>query len=140
MTKQIQYLGSPKKQTQKDLLVEQFKKIPIVQIACEKTGVSRASYYRWRKEDPTFARESDSALVDGSCMVNDMAESQLISAIRDKNMTAIIFWLKHHHETYTTRVNLTGLLKVEHTLSKEDEEIVRMALQLGGIDQTEKEI
>jgi hypothetical protein len=35
----------------------ELKKVPIVQVACEKTGVSRNSVYRWRKEDINFAKE-----------------------------------------------------------------------------------
>ena len=34
----------------KTIILEQLQKAPIVQIACEKTGISRATYYRWRKE------------------------------------------------------------------------------------------
>ena len=40
-----------KQDASKELLVEQLKKTPIVQVVCEKIGVSRASYYRWRKDD-----------------------------------------------------------------------------------------
>ena len=36
----------------KEQLLEILKKTPIVQIACEKAGVGRATYYRWRKDDP----------------------------------------------------------------------------------------
>jgi hypothetical protein len=89
-----------KRQTkEKELLLEQFRKMPIVQIACEKTGIGRATYYRWRKDDQKFANQADLALEDGNRLINDIAESQLLSAIRDKNMTAIIFWLKSHHPT-----------------------------------------
>jgi len=105
-----------RQEEQKKLLLEQLQKTPIVQIACEKSGVGRATYYRWRNEDPDFAKEADTALKEGRSLVNDMAESQLMSAIRDKNMTAIIYWLKHHHESYTTRVEISGSLKTEHVL------------------------
>lgn len=84
----------------KELLLEELKKRPIVQYACEKLGIGRATYYRWRTEDPQFAEKADQALREGSLLVNDMAESQLMSAIRDKNLTAIIFWLKNHHPSY----------------------------------------
>ena len=35
---------------EKLLLIEQLSKYPVVQVACEKTGVSRATYYRWREK------------------------------------------------------------------------------------------
>ncbi len=116
------------KKNQKDLLLEQFKKTPVVQIACEKLGISRMTYYRWRKEDPAFSKAADTALTDGSLLINDMAESQLMSAIRDKNMTAIIFWLKHHHATYTDRLEISGHLKTSEELTPEQEALVKKAL------------
>src|SRR5680860_719631 len=85
---------------EKMLILEQLKKTPIVQIACEKVGVGRSTYYRWKKEDLKFSSLADAATAEGSLLVNDMAESQLLSAIKDKNLTAIIFWLKHHHSSY----------------------------------------
>ena len=61
------------------------------QIASEKSGVGRATYYRWRKDDKEFAKSTDEALLEGSLLVNDMAESKLISAIRDQSLGAIVF-------------------------------------------------
>jgi len=117
----------------KEQLLEILKKTPIVQIACEKAGVGRATYYRWRKEDAEFAQQSDQALLDGSLLVNDMAESQLMSAIKDKNMTAIIFWLKHHHPAYLTRVEITSGQTKDPMLTTEQEEVVKKALLLAGL-------
>lgn len=81
--------------------LECLKTTPIIQTACQKTGVSRATYYRWRKDSLSFKLKSDFAIKKGTHFINDMAESQLISLIKDKNMTAIIFWLKHHHRNYS---------------------------------------
>lgn len=117
----------------KTQLLEILKKTPIVQIACEKAGVGRATYYRWRKEDSEFAEASDQALLDGSLLVNDMAESQLMSAIKDKNMTAIIFWLKHHHPAYLTKVEITSANKAEDVLKPEQQDGVKKALVMAGI-------
>jgi ACT domain-containing protein len=36
---------------EKDALLEQLKKTPIIQIACEKIGLSRTTYYRWYQAD-----------------------------------------------------------------------------------------
>ena len=103
----------------KELLLEQLKKTPIVQVACEKMGVGRATYYRWRKENVAFAKEADESLAEGLLLVNDMAESQLISAIKDKNLGAIVFWLKNHHQDYGNKLELTGRLRVEDQLPQE---------------------
>jgi len=120
-------------------ILEQLKKVPIVQVACEKSCVGRATYYRWRQEDEQFSKEADESLTAGSLLVNDMAESQLMSAIRDKNLTAIIFWLKHHHAKYATRVEVTAQLKnMDEKLSPEQEALVTKALQLASLIPTDK--
>lgn len=113
-----------------ELLIEQLKKTPIIQIACEKVGIGRATYYRWRKENEEFAKLADEAIAEGNALVNDMAESQLMAAIRDKNLTAIIFWLKHHHPRYATKVEITGHIKHEEQLTPEQEALVMKALKL----------
>ncbi|MFH1533631.1 MAG: hypothetical protein ABID64_01750 [Nitrospirota bacterium] len=121
-----------KTEKQKGTLLEQIKKTPIIQIACEKTGISRATFYRWRKSSRKFREEADQALVDGARIVNDMAESQLISAIRDQNMTAIIFWLKHHHKNYKTRVEISGKIKTaDEVLTPEQQKIIAKAIEMG---------
>lgn len=127
-----------KRQTKnKQAVLDILEKTPIVQVACEKAGIGRATYYRWRKEDPKFNLASDKALLDGSLLVNDMAESQLMSAIKDKNMTAIIFWLKHHHPAYLTRVEITSG-NHEEKLSVEEQDSVKKALIMAGIVPVEK--
>jgi len=115
---------------EKVLLLEQLKKTPIVQIACEKTGIGRTTYYRWRKEDADFKNEADIALKEGKALVNDMAESQLLGAIRDGHMTGIIFWLKHHHSDYANRVEVTAKLAEQDPLNSEQESIIRDAIRL----------
>lgn len=122
-----------KSRQDKQLLLSQLRKTPVVQVACEKTNIGRASYYRWRKDDPDFAQSADEALSEGSSLVNDMAESQLVSAIKDKNITAIIFWLKHHHPTYATKVEVTARLKQDEALTPEQEELVMKALKLASV-------
>jgi len=130
-------LESIKKRIQKDkeLLLEQLKKTPIVQLACEKTGIGRSTYYRWKKEDSNFSGLADAAILEGSLLVNDMAESQLLSAIRDKNLTAIIFWLKHHHPAYETRIELRqATSRIEEKLTPRQEEIIKEALKITSAD------
>lgn len=127
-------MNDEKQIQQKSLLVEQLKKTPIIQIACEKVGVARATYYRWKKQDTTFAKEADEAIVTGELLINDLAESQLLSAIKDKNLTAIIFWLKHHHARYATRVEVTAQLRrAPEELTPEQEAVVMKALELAAL-------
>lgn len=98
-------------------VIESLKTTPIVQIACQKSGIGRATYYRWRNEDLEFKQNADKAIKFGNHFINDLAESQLLSAIKDKNMTAIIYWLNNHHPAYSNnKFNLSD---------KEKEKIIK---------------
>ncbi len=120
---------------EKELILEQLKKTPIIQLACEKTGIGRATFYRWKTKDKSFSKRAEVAIQEGSLLINDLAESQLLSSIADKNMTAIIFWLKHHHPSYETRIELRQALeKPEEKLTKRQQDIIRQALDLSLID------
>lgn len=119
---------------EKKKLIEQLKKMPIVEVACKNLGLPRATYYRWRQADQKFADACDEAIEQSSGMVSDMAESQLINAIKEKNMTAIIFWLKHHHPRYTARLLLEGRIRHEtEVLTPEQEDLVLRALTMAGL-------
>lgn len=125
---------------QKNKLIEQLKKTPIVQIACEKSGISRATYYRLRKGSKSFAQATDQAILHGSLFINDMAESQLITAIKERNLTAIIMWLKHHHPQYTTKLQVTARLEESNqTLTPEQQAVVSEALKLAALHESSDE-
>ncbi len=117
-----------KQSKKKEALLEQLRKVPIVQLACDRTDVSRATFYRWKKSDKDFAEAVDEALLSGSSLINDMAESKLIAAIKEGNMTGIIYWLKHHHPAYTTRVELSVGPKQNDELTAEQQQVVQEAL------------
>ena len=120
----------------KELIIEQLKKTPIVSLAAEKTGISRATYYRWKKSDKRFEKLSDDAIAEGVLLVNDIAESQLLSLIRNGNLTGIIFWLKHHHPTYETRIEVRQALSlVNENLNKKQMEATEKALEFFGANE-----
>jgi len=76
---------------------------------------------------------SDAAIGQGILLVNDMAESQLLGSIRDGNLSAVSFWLKHHHPSYETRVELRQAVSLaDENLSKAQKEAVLKALELFG--------
>lgn len=116
-------------QQNRQLMVEQLKKTPVVQIACEKVGVARSTFYRWKDEDPKFAKKADEALAEGVSLINDMAESQLLSAIRDRNISAIFYWLNHRHSAYSNRLEVTSKSTHELQLSVEQKERILKALK-----------
>lgn len=111
---------------------EELHKVPIVQIACEKAGISRNSVYRWRKEDSDFANKMDQAISEGVALVNDMSESQLLTLIKDKNFPAISFWLRHRNSNYKNKIEITNKNDTEE-LTPSQAEIVQKALQLASI-------
>lgn len=90
--------------TQKEKLLVQLTKVPIVQIATERVGIGRSTYYAWRDTDEEFRELADKALREGNFVINDLAESRLIRNIQDGNNTSIIFWLKNHSSNYSDRI------------------------------------
>jgi hypothetical protein len=105
----------------KKLFLEQLKKVPIIQVAAERTGIARATVYRWKNESKKFAKAVEDAISEGEAMVNDMGESQLISLIKEKNFSAIRFWLNHRHEKFKDRMEVTAKIEKQEELTKEKE-------------------
>jgi len=113
------------------ILLEQLAKIPIIQVAVDKAGISRATFYRMCNESKKFKRDSDQAIEQGRLLINDMAETQIISAIKDRNITGLIYWLNHNHPLYRTRIEIEANHKInEGKISKEQEKIIKQAIKL----------
>lgn len=113
----------------KNKILEILKEMPIIEVACKKAGIGRATYYRWRREDKEFRRKSEDAMGQGIEFINDMSESQLITLIREKKMPAITLWLRNNHPRYGSKTKIyTPSSKDE--LSLEEERIVLDALSL----------
>lgn len=116
---------------QKKLLVDQLKKTPIVQVACEKIGVGRATFYRWLKEDSEFAKLTNESIAEGNGLISDVAESQLANLIKSGNLGAISFWLKHRHPAYRNKLEVQANVRHEDVpLTPEQEAIIEAALKL----------
>ena len=110
----------------KAILIEQLKSIPIVSVACEKVGIGRSTYYRWKDEDKTFAMKAEDALRNGKIMINDIASSQLIRNIKENQPWAIMYWLKFNHPDFNPKRIETQPIYVETGLSEQTlEEIDR---------------
>jgi len=119
----------------KKLVLEKLKKMPIVSVACNRAGISRATYYRWITKDKDFQRNTNKAMQDGELFINDMSESQVVNLIKDKNWSAISFWLRHHHPKYTDKIKIEANIKsVDEELTPEQEKIVKKALKLASLD------
>lgn len=123
-----------KKDRIKTLFLEHIRRIPIIQVACEKVGVARSSVYRWRDEDEEFRKELEDALAEGEILINEMSESQLISLIRDKSWQAISFWLRKRSPKFRDRVEVTGNIESrQNELTPEQQAVVTEALRLASL-------
>ena len=123
-----------RKKEDKKAVLEQLSKLPIIQIAVQKAGVSRATYYRWRIEDKKFAKNADEAIGEGVQMINDLSESQLINAIRNNNFSAVRFWLMNRHKAYANKVEVTERgNSANQNLNDEQKKIVEESLRLASL-------
>ena len=123
-----------KKDKIRDLFLEQIRRLPIVQVACEKVSISRNSVYRWKNEDEEFRKQLDEALIEGEALVNDLSESQLLSLIKDKNWSAISFWLRHRNPKFKERIEITAKIEPpQEKMTPEEKAIVTEALRLSSL-------
>ncbi len=113
-------------------LIDQLKKVPIVQIACERIGISRPTFYRWKKDDEDFTKAVKEALSEGVIFINELSESQVITLIKEKDLSAVRFWLRHNHPKYAQRIEITTK-ELQEELNPEQEAVVKEALRLSSM-------
>lgn len=118
---------------EKQLIIDNLKHLPIIEVAVSKSRIARATYYRWRKEDEEFAKLADESISFGVNYINDLAESKLLSAINEGSLTAILYWLNHRHNAYSNKVEITTNLKGNERLTKEQQKAVKQALTMTGL-------
>ena len=118
-----------KKDRTREAFIAQLSRVPIIEVACEKTNVSRMSINRWRKEDKEFDKAVTEAMNEGDAFMNDLTESQLISLIKDKHWPAISFWLRARNPKFRDKIDITARIEKKEELTPEQQEVVRRALQ-----------
>jgi hypothetical protein len=96
--------SDPKARSQrfKIKLLEYLKDSGNISYACKRAGVSRETYYKWRRSK-VFAEEADLAIDLGKEFVNDLAHTQLIQNIQQGHMGAVKFQLASCHIDYQAR-------------------------------------
>lgn len=114
----------------KQTVLEMLKETPIVAAACKKSGIGRATYYRWRRDDKQFLRHVEDAMAQGFELINDLSEGQIVTLIKEKKMPAITLWLKHHHPRYGSKANSYTPIVTAEDLTAEEQKIVLEALSL----------
>ena len=136
-------LLSMKKDRIKDLFLEQLRKVPIIQVVCEKVGISRSSAYRWIDESQEFRKQVEAAMIEGETFINEMGESQIISLMRQGNWSAISFWARHRNPKFRERIDINANIQTPNEeLTSEQQEVVKNALCLASltVDEGTKEI
>jgi hypothetical protein len=80
-----------KKEVRKSLFLEVFEASACnVSVSCKKVGISRNTFYEWKKKDLVFAeavKEQEESLLD-------FAETMLYKAIKEGKTPELIFFLK----------------------------------------------
>ncbi len=113
----------------KEMMIEQLKRLPIIQLAAEKVNIDRSTHFRWCKEDADYARRSEDAILEGVGFINDGAEAQLMAAIRDRDMRAISLWLRANHPRYKTKVEVSGSVTMKKEMTPEQQADAAEALE-----------
>ena len=93
----------------------------IVSTACNRSGISRSSFYKWYKEDEEFRQKVDE--IDNVKL--DYVETKLFKNIENEKEKSIIFYLQHkgHKRGYVQRQNI-NLTSNEEDIKKIEIEII----------------
>ena len=115
-------MGKKERTLKKDTLLQALENsLGIVSTACNRTGISRSSYYKWYKEDEEFRKKVD----DIDNVKLDFVESKLFKNIENEKEKSIIFYLQHkgHKRGYIQRQNI-NLTSNEEDIKKIEIEII----------------
>ena len=115
-------MGKKERNLKKETLLEALENgLGIVSTACNRTGISRSSFYKWYKEDEEFRKKVD----DIDNVKLDYVETKLFKNIENEKEKSIIFYLQHkgHKRGYVQRQNI-NLTSNEEDIKKIEIEII----------------
>ena len=95
------------KKKEKEAFIEAYNKsFGNITSACKMVGISRQTYYDWRKNDEEFLRLTDDVFES----LLDMAETMLLKKIREGATAELLFFLKTRGKSrgYVERQEHTG--------------------------------
>ena len=75
------------------IFLENLKQMPFIQVACKNSSISRATIYRWMKDNDRFRRKVQKAIKTGREGLIEIAEIALVKKFRSGDMNAIKFFL-----------------------------------------------
>jgi Mg/Co/Ni transporter MgtE len=126
-----------RQQKDREAVLENLKRMPIVEVACTKSGISRATFYRWKNQDKEFSKFAEAAQAEGENLIGDLAISKIVKAINEDNLSAAMYWLNHRDPRFGNKVEITTNNQPQETLTPEQEDAVKKAMVLTGL--TEKQ-
>ena len=115
-------MGKKEHNLKKDALLQALENsLGIVSTACNRSGISRSSFYKWYKEDEEFRKKVDE--IDNVKL--DYVETKLFKNIENEKEKSIIFYLQHkgHKRGYVQRQNI-NLTSNEEDIKKIEIEII----------------
>ena len=115
-------MGKKERNLKKETLLEALENgLGIVSTACNRTGISRSSFYKWYKEDEEFRKKVD----DIDNVKLDYVETKLFKNIENEKEKSIIFYLQHkgHKRGYLQKQNI-NLTSNEEDIKKIEIEII----------------
>jgi len=111
----------------KAFLVAFEKNYGIITKTCKEVGITRDTFYHWKKEDPDFAK----AIEEQDDKTGDFVESELYKKIQEGSERSILFYLKYkgRKRGYTDSLDITSggdkiteIRLIEVAKKKDDEE------------------
>jgi len=81
-------------------LLAEIEKAPVIQVACDKVGISRNTFYRWIKEDTELMEQVSEAMSLGTGLVSDVAISNVLEGLKRKDPMYTKYWLSHKHPDF----------------------------------------
>ena len=115
-------MGKKERNLKKETLLQALESsLGIVSTACNRTGISRSSFYKWYKEDEEFRKKVD----DIDNVKLDYVETKLFKNIENEKEKSIIFYLQHkgHKRGYIQKQNI-NLTSNEEDIKKIEIEII----------------
>ena len=115
-------MGKKEHNLKKETLLQALENsLGIVSTACNRSGISRSSFYKWYKEDEEFRKKVD----DIDNVKLDYVETKLFKNIENEKEKSIIFYLQHkgHKRGYLQKQNI-NLTSNEEDIKKIEIEII----------------
>ena len=90
----------------------------LVATTCRKAGISRSTYYKWRKEDTDFANKADEVRE----LQKDAVEALILKKMKDGDTAMLIFYAKTQMKDrgYVERTEIVGKDGADLSFAKYD--------------------